>query len=470
MATITQEKIGPLHEKLSIKLDKADYLPGFEKSLKEYSKKASIQGFRPGKVPAGLIKKLYGPSLFMDEVLRSIDKEIINYIDTNKLSIFAQPLPLENDMSKLDVNNPGEYNFDFEIGLKPDFKMLDLPKAEITAYNIDITDEMVSEEIERLQNRYGNMTDKETVEVDDDVVNVSFTEVDADGNPVEGGVTKDNSLLVKYFAPKTRKKLTGKKAGDSIDIKLGDAFEEKELDFIAQDLGLNKDDKEAMAKTFKLEITKVGLLEKKALNEEFFTQLYPAGNVKTEEDLKKKVKDDIFNYWAAQSRNQIHDQIFHHLVDKTNIEFPEAFLKNWLVSQNNQQQAEGKTEQPAKTEEQIAAEIPAFLNQLKWTLITEKIVADNEIQVSPEEIKGFAKDQLFQYMGGQLGSNMDDQPWINDYVEKMMKDRKYVEDAYNRLQSQKVFEWAEKKVKPKGKSIGAEEFTKMVSEHQHSHH
>jgi len=468
MATITQEKIGPLHEKLSVKLEKTDYLPGFEKSLKEYSKKANIPGFRPGKVPAGLIKKMYGPSLFMDEVLRSIDKEILNYLDTNKVNIFAQPLPLENDMSKLDVSNPGEYDFHFEIGLKPDFKMLDLAKVNITGYNIDITDEMVNEEVERLQNRYGNMTDKEIAEVDDNVLNVTFTETDAEGNEVEGGIKKDNSLLLKYFAPAVRTALTGKKAGDSISIKLGDAFEQKEMDFIAPDLGLDKEDAATKDKTFKLEITKVGLLEKRELNEEFFTQLYPAGDVTTEEALKAKVKDEIYNYWAAQSRNQIQDQLFHKLVDDTKIEFPETFLKNWLTTQNKQPQ-EGENQQTPKTPEQIEAEMPSFLNQLKWTLITEKIITDNGIQVGPEEIRDFAKQQLFQYMGGAMGLT-DDQPWMTDYIDRMMKDRKYVEDAYNRLQSQKVFEWAETKVKPKGTSISAEDFSKMVSEHQHHHH
>ncbi|MBO9620489.1 MAG: trigger factor [Niabella sp.] len=467
MATVTQEKIGPLHEKISVTLDKADYLPGFEKSLKEYSKKANIPGFRPGKVPSGLIKKMYGPSLFVDEVLRSIDKEVINYLDTNKINIFAQPLPLENDITKLDVSNPQAYDFHFEIGLKPDFKLPDLASAALTGYNIDITDEMINEELERLQNRYGNMTDKDAVEGDDNVLNATFEETAADGSVIEDGIKKDNSLLVKYFTPKTRKKLIGKKAGDTIAIKLGDAFEEKELEFIAQDLGLNKEEAATKDKTFNVVITKVSLLEKKELNEEFFTQLYPGGDVKTEADLNAKIKEEIFNYWAAQSRNQVQDQIFHYLVDDTKIEFPEAFLKNWLVTQNSQQQ-EGENPQPAKSAEQIEAEIPAFLNQLKWTLITEKIVAENDIQVTPDEIRDFAKQQLFQYMGGM--GPVEDQPWIADYINKMMKDRKYVEDAYGRLQSQKIFEWAETKVRPKATSISADAFAKLVSEHQHHHH
>lgn len=465
MATITKEPIGQLHEKISVKIDKADYLPSFEKSLKEYSKKASIQGFRPGKVPAGLIKKMYGPSLFADEVLKSVDKELINYLQAEKADIFAQPLPLETDLAKLDVNSPEDYHFDFEIGLKPDFQLADLANADITAYNIDITDEMVNEEVDRLQNRYGNMSEKEAVDGGNNVLNLSFTQVDAAGNEVEGGAKKDNSLLLSYFTDKVQKELDGKKVGDSITVILADAFADKELEFIASDLGLNKDSEDDKEKSFRLSITKISELDKRELNEEFFNQLFPEGDVKTEEDFRAKIKDQLFNYWASQSRSQIQDQVFHQLVDNTTIEFPEAFLRKWLVTQNAQPQ-EG---QPAKTEEQIDTEMPGFLNQLKWTLINEKIVKDHNIEVKIDEIKAFAQAQLFSYMGGMMPGG-EEQPWVNDYIDRMMKDRKYVDDAYNNIQSQKVFEWAATQIKPVSKSISAEEFAKMVNEHQHHHH
>src|SRR5215212_6153644 len=163
MATITKESIGPLHEKLTLKLEKKDYLPPFEKALKDYSKKANIPGFRKGMVPAGLIKKMYGPSLFTDEVLRSVDRELISYLQTDKLDIFAQPLPLEADIRQLDVNNPDDYTFHFEVGMKPDFQLPDLGTAPVTEHKIIITDEMINNEIARLQNRYGNMKDETSV-------------------------------------------------------------------------------------------------------------------------------------------------------------------------------------------------------------------------------------------------------------------------------------------------------------------
>ena len=201
-------------------------------------------------------------------------------------------------------------------------------------------------------------------------------------------------------------------------------------------------------------------MEKKELNEEFFNQLYPNQEIKTEADFRNKINAEIQNHWSGQATNQIHDQVFHQLVDHTEIKFPEGFLKKWIKTQNQTD----KNAEP-KTDEEVEKEFPTFINQLKWTLISDKIVQDMAIVVNPDEIKAFAKQQLFSYMGGANLS--DDQPWVTDYVEKMMKDRKYVEDSYNRIQTQKIFEWAATQVKPTDKDISAEEFTKMVEAHQH---
>ena len=463
MATVTKENIGLLHEKLTVKLEKTDYLPSFEKALKEYSKKANIPGFRKGMVPAGLIKKMYGASLFTDEVLKRVDKELIEYLQNDKLDIFAQPLPLESDFKQLDVNNPADYSFEFEVGMKPDFTLPDLAKATTTRYVVTVTDEMISNEIDRLQNRSGNMKDLDTVNSEDDVLNVLFMEADENGNETAGGIKKDNSLLVKYFKEDFRSNLLGKVTNDYVIVQLDKAFDEKELDFILSDLGLDKNDSAASQKHFKIQITKIGLLEKRELNEEFFNQLYPSLDVKTEADFRNKIKDQIQTHWNAQATNQIHDQVFHQLVDHTEIKFPEGFLKKWIKTQN---QTDKETE--PKTDEEVEKEFPTFISQLKWTLITDKIVQDNAIVVNPDEIRAFAKQQLFSYMGGANLS--DDQPWVTDYVEKMMKDRKYVEDAYNRIQTQKIFEWAATQVNPAEKEISAEEFTKMAEAHQHQHH
>jgi len=317
---------------------------------------------------------------------------------------------------------------------------------------------MINNEIARLQNRYGNMKDEETATTEENVLNVMFTETDENGNDVPQGIKKDNSLLVKYFAEAIRKDLLGKAKNDFIIIKLKTAFEDKEREWIMGDLGLNKDDETAVDKNFKVHITKIGLLEKRELNEDFFNQLYPAGDVKSEADFRNKIRDEIQAYWDGQAKSQLQHQAYHELLDNTEIKFPEDFLKKWMKTQG---------EDP-KTDEEIEKEFPTFINQLKWTLISDKIVSDNSIQVTPDEIRNFAKQQLFGYMG--MGALDEEQPWIKDYVEKMMKDRKYIEDAYNRIQSQKILDWVETQLQPGEKEISSEDFTEMVETHQHHHH
>src|SRR6266481_1234200 len=194
MATVTRENIGLLTDKITVNVAKGDYLPSFEKSLKQYGKQANIPGFRKGMVPAGLIKKMYGSSLFTDEVLRSIDRELVKYFETEKLDIFAQPLPDEINLRQLDMNSPADYHFSFEIGLKPDFKISDPGNAKTVRYKIQVTDEMINSEIARLQNRYGNMKDEDIITTEENVLTVTFSEVDENGNELQGGISKENSL------------------------------------------------------------------------------------------------------------------------------------------------------------------------------------------------------------------------------------------------------------------------------------
>ncbi|WP_431212034.1 trigger factor [Puia sp. P3] len=219
MATVTRENIGLLTDKITVSISKGDYLPSFDKALKQYGKQANIPGFRKGMVPAGLIKKMYGNSVFTDEVLRTVEKELTSYMSTEKLEIFAQPLPLpENDAKQIDINNPADYSFAFEIGLKPAFNLADLGSARLTRLKVDVTPEMVEEEVDRQRTRNGKMTEPETVSSDENVLNLQFTETDAAGQPVEGGIQKDNSLLVKYFNEATRPSWMGLKKGDFVVV------------------------------------------------------------------------------------------------------------------------------------------------------------------------------------------------------------------------------------------------------------
>ena len=456
MATVTQQDVAPLHKQLNITINKEDYLPSFEKSLKDYSKKANIPGFRKGMVPAGLIKKMYGSSLFTDEVLRTVDKEVFKFIETEKMEIFAQPLPVDFNLQQLDVNNPAAYTFTFEVGMKPEVSVPDLAKETVKRYKVTLTDEMIAEEVERLRNRYGNMSEPETVEGDDTVLNVTFIETDANGNEVEGGIRKDNSILVKYLKEGFRANALGKKKDDTIQLSLEEAFDEKEKQWILQDLGLDS----ATDKHFKLLITKLGLVEPRELNEEFFTQLFPNEEIKTEDDFRNRVKVELQKQWDAESSNQLQHTLYHLLLDHTKIDFPADFLKRWLKTQGKEGQA--------KTDEEVEAEFPTFVNQLKWTLITDELIRKADLQVQQEDLRQFAKQQLLGYMG--MNAMDEEQDWVRDYIDRMMKDRKYVEDAHNRLQTQKMFDWAETQVNAVETPISKEEFMHMNEEHQHHHH
>lgn len=453
MATVTRENIGNLTDKLTVKVAKEDYLPAFETSLKKYAKTANISGFRKGMVPASLVKKMYGQGVFSDEVLRLVEKNLQDYMVQEHLDIFAQPLPLENDARMLDMNNPADYAFAFEIGLKPAFD-LHANDIKVTRYVIQVTEQMVNDEIDRLRTRHGKMTEPEAVNNEENVLNVDFTELDADGNIVEGGLIKSNSLLVKYFTETVRTELTGKKKDDTINIQLNKAFDEKELDWVMGDLGLDKSDAANAEKNFKLTITKVGFVEKADLNEELFEAVYPGRSIKTEEEFRNAVKVEIENYYAAQSSNQVHDQIYHHLVDHTTMEFPESFLKRWLKD---------GTDKP-KTEDEAEQEYPSFANQLKWTLISTKLINDNTITVEPNEIRQFALQQIAGYMGMQ---NLDEAPWLDEYANRMMKDQKFVEETYIKLQTEKLFRQLETQVQATEESISAEDFASKLHHHHH---
>lgn len=457
MATVTRENIGLLNDKLVVTITKEEYFPSFEKTLKNYSKQANIPGFRKGMVPAGMIKKMYGPGLFTEEVIRNIEKGLNDYLAAEKLDIFAQPLPLPNGDFRPDFNNPTDYTFEFEVGLKPAFEIA-LSKVKAPFFRVKASAEMINEEVERLQNRFGKLTEPESVTSDDHVLNLTFEESDAAGNVAEGALKKDNSLLVKYFSEAIRPRLMGLKKDDTFTIQLDEAFAEKERNWIIGDLGL-KDDPAAGEKHFRLTVTKVGLVEKRELNEEFFKEALPGKDIQSEADFRAEVEKEIQTYWDRQSTNQLHHHLYHVLLDETKMELPEGFLKKWLATSG---------EKP-KSAEQVEAEYPTFNNQLRWTLITDKIIRDNNLDVTPEELKDSFRQQVLSYFGSisLADGNLE---WLDQYVDSLMKDEQQVDGTYRKLVTEKVFNWAEQQVKKEEKEVSAEEFIKMNEEHQHHHH
>jgi len=456
MATITRETIAPLHERINVTVSPADYNPGFESSLKKYAKSANIPGFRKGMVPAGIVKKMYGASVFTEEVLRSIENELMQYLQKENISYLGQPLPEDNnDPAGFNMNEPKDYTFSFEIGLRPEFSIPDLASAKTTLHLVETTEEMVNEEIDRISRRLGKMTEPETISNDEDVLNVSFQLADADGNPAEGAEKKDNSLLLKYFSAAAQKQLMGKKKDESIVVQIGTAFEDKEKEWVAGDLGLDKDSAEDMSKNFVMTITKIAFVEKREMNEDFFKEAIPGKDITTEEAFRSEIKTQIEAYWKHQAQHLLEHELFHLLSEDTKMDFPESFLKKWLQKGGEKQQ----------TEEEVEKDFPAFLNQLRWTLVSNEIGTQNSIQVNREEIMDSMRQQLMGYFGSMnLGGNYD---WLDSYVERMMSDKQQVESAYQRVFSSKVLAWAGTQAKPGENKVSATEFAELQGKHKH---
>jgi trigger factor len=458
MPTVSRENIGLLNDRITVTVGKDDYFPSFEKALKHYAKSANIPGFRKGMVPAGVIRKMHGPSVFADEVLRSVERNLMDYLRTEKLDIFAQPLPSEdNTADQINMDNAGDYSFAFEVGLKPEFQVADLKKARVILHKVDVTEDMVDEELDRLRTRLGKMQEPETVTSEDNVLNVTFRAAEPGGQTDENAKVKENSLLVKYFSPAYQSKLMGARKDDRFTLRLDEAFGDKERDWLIGDLGLDKDDATSLTRLFEMTIIKVGLVEKRELNEEFFKEAYPNREISTEAELRDALKQDIQEYWDKQSRNHLQHELYHVLNENTELQFPETFLRRWLLTGG---------EQP-KSQEEVEQEFPTFKNQLRWTLVSDKIVSEQQLQVTPEEMKAYMRQQVLGYFGGMnMGGNID---WLDSYVDRMMKDEQQMETSYRRLLTEKVFEWAGNQVSPEEKKITVAEFLKLQEAHAHEH-
>jgi trigger factor len=314
---------------------------------------------------------------------------------------------------------------------------------------------MINEEIDRISRRLGKMTEPETVSNEEDVLNVSFQKCNSNGEVGEEAAKKENSLLVKYFSADAQKTLMGKKKEDSLVIQLSKAFEEKEREWIASDLGVNKENTEELNQHFLMRIHKIAFVEKRAMDESFFKEAIPGKEVSNEEDFRSEIKQQIEAYWKHQAQHLLEHELFHILSEKTPMQFPEAFLKKWLLKSSEKEQ----------TEESVERDFPSFLNQLRWTLVSNEIGTQHQIQVSREEIMDSMRQQLMGYFGSMnLGGNFD---WLESYVERMMSEKQQVESSYQRVFSGKVLEWAAKQATPKEKKVSAAEFAELQAKHNH---
>lgn len=459
MATVTRETIANLHEKLVVKITKEDYFPSFEKSLKQASKKANVPGFRKGNVPAGMLKKMYGPSIYMEEVIRTANQELSKFMQTEKPNIFAQPLPMEDAKFNLDMNNPQDYEFSFEMGVKPpvDTKILDDKKGSLNRYKIAIEDKMLDEEILNIRKRAGKIENPDTLENDTDIVYVTYQMVDADGNAIEGKEPNEDVITLEKMPASLKAKLTGAKAETSFVFQPATECTEGEIkEFLKDSLKQNPEDQEAATANYRLTLTKVGRIQERDLDEAFFEEVFPGMEVKDEATFREKIKEEMGKEVSRIGTDRLQNDIFETLVHQTEIEIPTAFLRNWLK----------KGGEKMKTDEEVDNEWSAFEHQLRWTLISDQLVQDFGIQVSYDEVKDEMKNRVLAYFGNV---NEDEAPWLGEYLEKMMKDENTLNETYRRLLFDKLFEQIAEKMEVTEKEVSLEEFQKLPSAHAHAH-
>ncbi len=448
MATVVRESLGELHEKLTVTVSKEDYLPNFEKALKQYGKQATIPGFRKGMVPTGIIKKMYGEGVFQEEVLKTLDTKLGEFIETEKIDFFAQPLPVQETAPDIKMASPQDYSFSFELGLRPTFKVADLKAGNFTKYQIQITDDVIEKEIANMQKRASSLENAEVIQLADDNITLQVQ--------VEDGEAKEFGIPASYFKEDFRNaNVIGKKATEQITFTIEEAFDTTEQNYIKKELGISKADEDASAKSFSATVVNIKTPVIPALNEAFFEQVYAGKDIKTFDAFKEAVVKDMEAYYEGVAKGSISDQVYKYWLDNTTMTLPENFLKNWMQ----------KGQEKPITMEQAEKDYPNFSKSLQWTLISNEIAQANEIKVEMEDIKRYAKNQLFSYYGGAMGMD-EDAPWVQDFANKMTQDKKFVNEAAERIVQEKIFDWAETQVSTKDESISLEAFEAMRSKQQ----
>jgi trigger factor len=459
MATVTREVMGRLHDKITVKLSKEDYMPSFDKTLKQYAKTANVPGFRKGMVPAGMIRKMYGPSVFNEEVIRVASKQLEDYMRKEQMAIFAQPMILPPSADNvLNMNNPSDVDFSFEVGIKPDFDVASvISNSQLTRYKITVSDKMMDDEMERIKRRSGNVDSQTEVSDKENIIYSTYEPCDENGNVASGTDPIEDTEVLNKMPAKLQEMVMGKKPDDSLVIRPVDVCTEEELaGFLKDPL---KAGAEAAEQYYKLTITKVGYLIPAEMGAELYEKVFPGKGITNEEDFRNKVREELNAEFTRISGERLQNEMFELLVHNTHIDLPVTFLKRWM--------REGGEHR--KSAEEVEQEFGGFDHQLRWQLISDKIMGENNIKVSREEVMKDIKVRVLAYFG--MGADDEDEtPWMDSYMTKVAKDEKTMDETYRRLLFAKLFTFLETQFKIEEKDIDEDSFFKLADAHTAHHH
>lgn len=448
---ISRNEIDELNSELKILIEKNDYEERVEKTLRDYRRKARIDGFRPGKVPFGLISKMYRKPVLVEEVNNILNEALTKYIVDEKLNILGEPLPSETERKEIDWDNDTSFEFVVDIALAPDFDIQVSSRDKFTFYQIKVDDSIRNEYIEKYQSRLGSMSEVEASD-ETSVIKADLLQTDNEGNMIEEGIrVEDAEITVTNIGDeKTRKRLTGLKTGDELEVNLKKAFSDKAE--IAALLKIEKDEVDLINGDFKVMIKSVSRFEKAEINQDFYDKLFGRDVVKTEDEFKTRIDEIIRSELSRDSEYKLRLDIREYYTARFKKNLPEGFLKRWLLEANKKKYSK----------EQIEKDFDHFLEDLKWQLLKDKIGKNNNLKVTDEELleyaKGFARMQFSQYYG--ISDFPDDQ--LASYAGELLKKDEERRKLAERKFEEKIIDFIRTTAKVDHKEISSEKFNKLL--------
>ncbi|MDH3381913.1 MAG: trigger factor [Flavobacteriaceae bacterium] len=436
---ITKQSIDALNAVIKIEIAGADYKEKVEKGLKDYRKKANIPGFRSGQIPMGLIKKQFGKALLAEEINKLIQDTLNQYLIDEKLDILGNPLPKEQADFSWDNE---DFTFEFEIGLAPKFEIDLAAKNSITHYQIEADDKMINSEIDSVLSRYGKMSSLDEV-TEEATVTGKFVNAEKE-------IEKTSTINMSDIKGKVNlKKFLGKKVGDVVELKTKGLFEdEHKLGYV---LGVKHEEVHGLDIDVTLTIETITKLDKADLNQELFDKMFGEGVVSSVDELKARIKKDAELQFTSHSDQQLLNDVTEFLIANTKFDLPKEFLIKWL---------ETAGEKPMTTEE-ATAEYDRSEKGLRYQLIEGKLITDNKIQVSFDDLKNFTieliKAQMAQY--GQMNPSEKE---MDEIAYKVLTNEEERKRLSAQMMSTKLLDFFKENLKLKAKKVSYDDFVKEV--------
>ena len=439
---ISKEQIDALNAVITLEIDKSDYQGKVEEALNNYRKNASIPGFRKGHVPMGMIKKQYEKAIQADELNKLISESLNKFIEDEKLRLLGQPIPKEEGS---DANFLGDHHkFVFEIGLEPEFTV-DLSHP-IDYYDIKVTDKEIDTQIEHLRGHFGTYEVSESISEKSQISGTFFNEAEQ--------VDKFFTFAAKQLGEKAFEALKGKKVGDQLSLSTKGLFKDPHL--LMQALEKPHD----VVHDLDIEVTfTIEKIEDQVLadmNEEFFQKVYP--DTTTEADFREKVAKSIKEDFDHSSDVRLLDDATEMLIEKTKFDLPADFLKRWIRA----------TSENPITEEEAAEDYEKSEKGLRYQLIEGKIVEQNNLQVSYQEIRDFTENAIRAQMA-RFGLFEIGKKELDNFVNNTLKERAEVERIHRELTGGKLIEFYKEKANLNKIEIDIDSFIEKFYSHQHHH-